>query len=84
MRSISIARFRPIARVRATIGVVQNSPMRTPGVAKVACSEAIARSQLATSWQPAAVASPCTSAITGCGIDCSIAISSVQTSNSRL
>ena len=30
-------------------------------------SAATARSQDATSWQPAAVAMPCTSAITGCG-----------------
>ena len=39
-------------RDSATIGVEQNRPMLTPGVQKVAWSEAIARSQLATSWQP--------------------------------
>jgi enoyl-CoA hydratase/carnithine racemase len=33
----------------ATPGVVQNKPMRTPGVANVACSDAMARSQVATS-----------------------------------
>ncbi len=41
--------------------------MSTPGVANLAAVEATARSQLATSWQPAAVATPCTQAITGCG-----------------
>ena len=42
----------------------------------------MARSQLATSWQPAAVATPCTLAITGCGIDCTVVISDAQVSNS--
>ena len=37
--------------------------------AKRALSEATARSHIDTSWQPAAVAMPCTRAITGCGID---------------
>ena len=54
-----------IAWTSGTMGVVQNSPMLTPGVAKVASSAATARSHEATSWQPAAVASPCTRAITG-------------------
>ena len=54
-------------RDNATIGVEQNRPIFTPGVAKRAASDATARSQLATSWQPAAVAMPCTSAITGLG-----------------
>jgi hypothetical protein len=66
--SISIARFRPTARVSATIGVEQNKPIFTPGVAKPARSLATARSHEQTNWQPAAVASPCTAAITGCGI----------------
>ena len=39
-----------------------------PEVAKRASSAAIARSEPATSWHPAAVAMPCTRAITGCGI----------------
>ena len=39
--------------------------MFTPGVANFDESEAIAKSQLATSWQPAAVAIPLISAITG-------------------
>ncbi len=54
-------------RVSATIGVEQNSPISTPGVAKRASADATARSQVATSWQPAAVAIPDTQAITGCG-----------------
>jgi len=59
--------LRGTARDSATIGVEQNSPILTPGVAKRAASAATARSQLATSWQPAAVAMPCTRAITGLG-----------------
>jgi hypothetical protein len=51
-------------RDSATIGVEQNSPISTPGVAKVAAYDATARSQLATSWHPAAVAMPCTAATT--------------------
>jgi len=65
--SISIASLRGTLRLRATIGVEQKSPMLTPEVAKRASSEATARSQEATSWHPAAVAIPLTSAITGCG-----------------
>ena len=38
-----------------------------PEVAKVAVLAATARSQAATSWQPAAVAIACTLAITGWG-----------------
>src|ERR1035441_5595674 len=53
--SICMARLRPMARVRATIGVVQKSPILTPGVAKAASSAAMARSQVATSWHPAAL-----------------------------
>ena len=41
--------------------------MLTPGVQKVASSEAIARSQAETSWQPAALAIPCTLAMMGLG-----------------
>ena len=76
-----MARLRPIARLTATMGVVQKSPILTPGVAKEASSEAIAMSQVATNWHPAAVAIPCTWAITGCGIDWILCMSSVQTSN---
>ncbi len=56
--------------------------MRTPGVAKRASSLATARSQAATSWQPAAVAMPCTWAITGWGRRWIAIISSLQVSNS--
>src|SRR5665213_2573533 len=78
--SISIARLRPIARVSATIGVVQNRPIFTPGVANFASLEATARSHVATSWQPAAVAIPAISAITGWGIACSVSISRTHVS----
>ncbi len=49
------------------MGVEQNRPMCTPGVQNLALVEATARSQVATSWQPAAVAVASTAAITGCG-----------------
>ena len=62
-----MACLRARLRESATIGVEQNSPIWTPGVAKRASAPATARSQLATSWQPAAVATPSTDAITGCG-----------------
>ena len=65
--SISIACLRDTLRDSATIGVEQNRPILTPGVANLAAREATARSQLATSWQPAAVAVACTAAMTGCG-----------------
>ena len=52
----------------ATAGVEQNRPTLAPGVAKVDFSVTTAMSQLATSWQPAAVATPFTIAITGTGI----------------
>ena len=79
VKSISSTCFREIVRLTGTIGVEQNSPMLTPGVAKRASSDAIARSHAATSWQPAAVATPCTFAITGCGMVCSRVINSTQT-----
>ena len=46
-----------------------------------ALSAAITRSQEATSWQPAAAASPATDARTGKRADCSCSMSSVQRSN---
>ena len=58
VNSISSTRLRPIEREIGTIGVEQNRPMFTPGVAKRAASDATARSHAATSWQPAAVATP--------------------------
>src|SRR5579883_2077243 len=79
--SISMAFFWPTARLKATIGVEQNSPILTPGVAKRASSAATTRSQVATSWQPAAVAIPCTWAMTGWGMACTVSISSVHLEN---
>src|SRR5580698_9518386 len=78
--SISIACLRGTLRDSATIGVEQNSPISTPGVAKVAAFDATARSQLATNWHPAAVATPWTAAITGlgnCTMACIIALHAV-------
>ena len=49
VRSISIACLLDMFLDSATIGVEQNKPIFTPGVANFASSEAIARSQLATS-----------------------------------
>jgi hypothetical protein len=60
-------RLRGMLRLSATIGVEQKSPMFTPLTPNRVPSAATAMSQAATSWQPAAVAMPCTSAITGCG-----------------
>ena len=79
----SIARLRPTLRAIATIGVWQNQPPLPPGAANPADSAATARSQEATSWQPAAVARACTRAITTCGTSWIVCISSVQ-SFSRL
>ena len=42
-------------------------PRFIPDTPNFASEEAIARSHDATSWQPAAVATPCTFDITGCG-----------------
>ena len=44
-----MACLRATARPKATLGVAQNAPIFTPGVAKRADSPAIARSQVATS-----------------------------------
>jgi hypothetical protein len=60
------------------MGVEQKRPILTPGVAKRAPSAASARSQLATSWQPAAVAMPWTRAMTGLGRCRMASISSLQ------
>src|SRR3984893_14103524 len=83
VNSIAIPCLRGILRDSATIGVEQNRPMSTPGVAKLAASEATARSQLATSWHPAAVATPWTAATTGFGkwtIACIMALHAVMIS----
>src|SRR5690349_4059288 len=63
--NISIACLRETLRDHATIGVEQKSPLLTPGVAKRADDDETARSQVATSWQQAAVAMPWPWAITG-------------------
>ena len=68
--SISNAGLRGTLRDRATPGVEQNRPTLTPLTAKRASLAATARSHIATSWQPAAVAMPCTRAITGSGRRC--------------
>ena len=81
--SISIACLRVTLRETATPGVAQNSPKLTPEVAKRASVEATARSHAATSWQPAAVAMPCTRAITGCGMRVMLIITLQQLSKSE-
>jgi hypothetical protein len=75
--------FWPTARERATIGVEQKRPILTPGVAKRAPSEATTRSQVAASWQPAAVATPWTWAMTGWGMAWMTSMSLQQTSKMR-
>src|SRR3981189_412443 len=64
---MSSARLEPTLRPTGTEGVPQNRPLLMPEVAKLASVDATARSQAATSWQPAAVAMACTLAITGRG-----------------
>ena len=79
--SMSKARLTETLRDSATAGVEQNRPTSMPETAKRAVSAAIARSQAATSWQPAAVAMPCTRAITGTGsawIACMMALQRVK------
>ena len=73
--SISNACLRLTLRDNATPGVEQNSPRLTPLTANFAVLTATARSHIATSWQPAAVAMPCTRAITGTGSRCTLSIS---------
>ncbi|MNV68346.1 hypothetical protein D3C71_1611870 [compost metagenome] len=68
--SISKARLADTLRLSATAGVEQNNPTLMPDTAKRAVSAATARSQLATNWQPAAVAMPWTLAMTGTGRAC--------------
>jgi len=54
--------------------VLQKSPTLMPLTAKRESLAATARSHIATSWQPAAVAMPCTRAITGTGRLCRLSI----------
>jgi len=81
VKSMSRARLRPTARTIDTAGEEQKTPRLTPGVPNRAPSSATARSQAATSWQPAAVAIPCTWAITGWGIRWRRSIISAQIEN---
>ena len=78
-----MARFRGTFRPTPTAGVEQKIPTLIPGSANVAVSAATARSHIETSWQPAAVASPCTRAMTGWGIWVRATINRLQLSNSR-
>ena len=80
--SISKACLRPRLRDNATLGVAQNSPRLTPLTAKRASDAATARSHIATSWQPAAVAMPCTWATTGTGRRCRLIIMRPHCANS--
>ena len=82
VRSISITLLRAMLRPTPTAGVVQKTPTFTPGNAKRAPSAATARSHIATSWQPAAVAMPCTRAITGCGNVVNDIINALHSANS--
>ncbi len=81
--SISKAALRDRLRDSATLGVEQNRPRLTPDTAKRASRLATARSHIATSWQPAAVAMPCTRAITGTGSFCTASITCVHCANRR-
>jgi hypothetical protein len=80
--SISMACLAGTLRSSGTLGVEQNSPKFTPLTAKRASVEATARSHCATSWQPAAVAMPCTRAITGTGSFWMLSITRLHWANS--
>ncbi len=80
--SISNAALRPRLRESATLGAEQNRPRLTPLTANRAELAATARSQAATSWQPAAVAMPWTRAITGIGRRWIDSITRLQRANS--
>ncbi len=69
-------------RTSGTLGVAQNRPTSMPLTPKLAPSAATARSHCATSWQPAAVARPCTRAITGTGSFWMLSIMRVHWANS--
>ena len=82
--SICIACLRDTARPSATCGVRHHRPMLTPGVANRALRAAQARSQVATSCAPAAVATPRTLAITGRGWPTMVIIIRLQRLDSSL
>ena len=67
VKSISNACLRATLRLSGTLGVEQKRPWSIPLTAIRASVLATARSQVARSWQPAAVASPLTRATTGWG-----------------
>ena len=75
--------MRGTLRDSATAGVEQKRPTSMPEVAKRAAFVATARSHMATSWQPAAVAMPRTFAITGWGSSTSDHIMRLHRSKSR-
>ena len=77
----SNARFVETLRDNATAGVEQNNPTLIPDTANRASSDAMAKSQLPTSWQPAAVAMPCTWAMTGTGRARILCITRLQRAN---
>ena len=62
-----MACFGCMLRTSGTLGVAQNRPTSMPLTPNRAVSTLTARSHCATSWQPAAVARPCTRAMTGIG-----------------
>ena len=79
---MSKACFGGTLRDSATAGVEQNSPTLIPDTANRALAAATAMSQDATSWQPAAVAIPCTRAMTGTGSAARLCITRLQVANS--
>src|SRR5258708_8621583 len=82
VKSISRACLRARLRATPTPGVVQKIPLLIPGRANCAASRATARLHVATRWQPAATATPCTRAITGWGRRTSESIISLHCSKS--
>ena len=81
VKSISNACLRGTLRLKGTLGVEQNRPWSMPLTAIRASVLATARSQVARSWQPAAVASPLTLATTGWGRPTMLSIMRLQRSN---
>ena len=80
--SMYMACLRWMLRDKATDGVAQKRPRLIPETANRAVSDAVARSHIATSWQPAAVAMPWTWAITVCGMRWIIIMTSLHRLNS--
>jgi hypothetical protein len=80
VNSISNARFSTRCATRDARRRAEQ-PVVDAGRRETRLAGATARSQAATTWQPAAVAMPCTRAITGCGSDCIVSITRLQRSN---